>query len=393
MTWNRASNSRQISIGKPRHEFQTMIPLAKPTFDHRELEAVKRVLASGWVVQGPEVEAFEQAIASLHSAKHCIAVSSGTAALHVAYLALGIGPGDAVFVPSFAWPSAANMAAIVGARPVFVDVLPSTYNMDPQDLRRQVRRCMEDGWGRPRVVVPVHEFGLAADMEAILQLATEFSLEVVEDAACALGAKYRGRPVGRLGRLGVFSFHPRKAITTGEGGAVVTDCADLAARCRMWRNHGQTTVGHDRVFPVAGLNYRMTEIQAAIGSVQLGKLQLILQKRQQLVAAYLRELRHAPGVALPFAAPEHTWQTFMVLLKEGRDRSVQIERLTRSGFGVGPGSVAGHCAEFYARQFGYKPSDLPVSALLESQGLALPLHTYMETSDACHCASLLRLKD
>ena len=144
------------------------IPLAKPEFDHRELDAVRRVLESGWVVQGVEVEAFEATLAGMHQARHCIVVSSGTAALHLCYLAMGIGPGDAVFIPSFAWPSAANMAMTVGARPVFVDVLPQTYNMDPDDLRIRIKQCLEHHWGKPRAVVPVHEFGLAAEMDALM---------------------------------------------------------------------------------------------------------------------------------------------------------------------------------------------------------------------------------
>jgi dTDP-4-amino-4,6-dideoxygalactose transaminase len=204
------------------------IPLAKPSFDERELEAVRRVLSSGWVVQGPEVEAFESAIAEMHNARQCIAVSSGTAALHVCYLTLGIGPGDLVFIPSFAWPSAANMAMAVGARPVFVDVLPDTYNIDPADLRKRIQECIEYKWGTPRAIVPVHEFGLAADIDAVLQIAEEYGMELIEDAACALGASYKGKPVGTFGKMGIFSFHPRKAITTGEGGAIVTNDDSLA---------------------------------------------------------------------------------------------------------------------------------------------------------------------
>ncbi len=369
----------------------TIIPLAKPVFDEREVEAVRRVLESGWVVQGPEVEAFEEAIASLHAVRHCIAVSSGTAALHVSYLALEIGPGDAVFIPSFAWPSAANMAMVAGARPVFVDVRADTYNIDPTDLRRQIGRCAEQGWGRPRAVVPVHEFGLAAEMDAVLQIAAEFNLEVIEDAACALGATYRGKPVGNFGRMGTLSFHPRKAITTGEGGAIVTNDDRLAEACRVWRNHGQQVIAGTRSFPVAGLNYRLTEIQAAIGRVQLQKFPSILQKRRELAAAYIEELRKdGAAVSPPAAPPEHTWQTFMVLANDSRNPASLVERLTHSGFGAGPGAVAGHCAEVYRHRFGYKPSDLPVSARLESRGIALPLQTIMETSDARRCAALLR---
>jgi len=366
------------------------IPLAKPSFDDREVEAVRRVLESGWVVQGPEVEAFEGAIARMHQCKHCIAVSSGTAALHVCYLSLGIGPGDAVFVPSFAWPSAANMAMAVGARPVFVDVLPDTYNIDPDDLRQRVQQCIERKWGKPRAVVPVHEFGLAADMDAVLGVAKEFNLDVIEDAACALGATYEGKPVGTFGKMGIFSFHPRKAITTGEGGAIVTNDAQLAERCRMWRNHGQVSKNSKRDFCVAGFNYRMTEIQAAIGQVQLEKFPEILKRRKEIASQYLKGLGGCPGTSLPANSPEHTWQTFMVVLDGHKDRSSVMERLAENGVGAAPGSLAGHCASVYQQEFGCKGPDLPVSNRLDFYGLALPLYCGMTDEDVDMCTAELQ---
>jgi perosamine synthetase len=365
------------------------VPLAKPDFDGQELEAVRRVLESGWVVQGREVEAFEQAIAEMHHSRHCVAVSSGTAALHVAYLSLGIGPGDAVFVPSFAWPSAANMAVLVGARPVLVDVLPGTYNIDPDSLRREICRCLEKKWGRPRVVVPVHEFGLPAEMDEVLGVARRYELDIVEDAACALGAAYRGRPVGTLGSLGIFSFHPRKAITTGEGGAIITNDDALAEQCRLWRNHGQVAADGRRDFQAPGLNYRMTEIQAAIGRVQLSKFPALLQKRREQATFYLDELAGCPHVDLPAACQEHTWQTFMIVLRATHNRATAISRLAAEGIQTGPGSVAAHCAALYCRQFGYQPSDLPQSARLHNQGLALPLHSFLDSDDLSRCVALV----
>ena len=365
-------------------------PLAKPSFDQREVEAVRRVLASGWVVQGREVEIFEQGIARMHQVRHCIAVSSGTAALHVCYLALGLGPGDAVFTPSFAWPSAANMAMVVGARPVFVDVVSDTYNVDVADLRRRIQDCIEYNWGRPRVVIPVHEFGLAADMDAVLCIAREFNMEIVEDAACALGATYKGKSVGAFGKLGIFSFHPRKAATTGEGGAIITNDDVLAEKCRMWRNHGQIFQNGKRDFQVAGLNYRMTEIQAAIGQIQLDKFPEILKRRRELASQYLRELAGCPGISLPANKSEHTWQTFMIVLQSTYNRSDATDRLAAVGLGTGAGSVSGHCLKVYQEAFGYKNSDLPISSQLYSQGLALPLYSDMAHQDIDRCATELR---
>ena len=366
------------------------IPLAKPSFDEREVEAVRRVLASGWVVQGLEVEAFENTLAQMHQAKHCIAVSSGTAALHICYLALGIGPGDAVFVPSFAWPSAANMAMLVGARPVFVDVLHDTYNIDPDDLRRRIQQCIKRKWGKPRVVVPVHEFGLAVNMDVILELAKEYNLEVIEDAACALGATYKGRSVGTFGRMGIFSFHPRKAITTGEGGAIVTDDEQLAEKCRMWRNHGQVFQNRVRDFQVAGLNYRMTEIQAAIGRVQLEKFPQILKRRREIASQYIRELGECRAISLPANNQEHTWQTFMVVLDDNKDRDSVIDRLAKRGIGCGPGSVAAHCIKVYQKSLGYKAEDLPVSAKLDLYGLALPVFEELSAKEQKETAEFLK---
>jgi len=357
------------------------IPLARPSFNEREVEAVQRVLASGWVVQGPEVEAFENMLASMHKVRHCIAVSSGTAALHICYLTLGIGPGDAVLIPSFAWPSAANMAMVVGARPIFVDVLPDTYNMDANDLRLRIQQCINQGWATPRAVVPVHGFGLAAEMDPIVQIAKEHGMEVIEDAACALGATYHGSHVGAIGKIGILSFHPRKAITTGEGGVIITNDDKLAEMCRIWRNHGQTVIDGKRDFLLPGLNYRMTEIQAAIGSTQLKKFPEILKQRQQIADYYLDNLADCPGMRLPANKPDHTWQTFMVYLDERINRGKVIAELASRGIGAGPGSISAHCLKVYQDRFGYTDSDLPVSWGLHERGLALPLYESLSFTD------------
>jgi perosamine synthetase len=366
------------------------IPLARLAFDDREVEAVRRVLASGWIVQGSEVAAFEKAVAAMHGARHCVAVSSGTAALHICYLALGVAPRDAVFIPSFAWPSAVNMATAVGARPVLIDVLPDTYNMDPVDLRRRIRHCVERGQGTPRLVVPVHEFGLAADLSAIMGVARDFDMQIVEDAACALGATYQSKLVGTFGSMGIFSFHPRKAVTTGEGGAIVTNDDELAEACRMWRNHGQVLKDGQRDFQEAGFNYRMTELQAAIGQVQLYKFPAILARRRQIAEQYIEQLKDCQGIRLPVDHPEHTWQTFMVVLDEDLDRQAMVEALATEGIGSGPGSVAAHSQDVCRRRLGYQPADLPVSQGLADHGLALPLYSDMMDEQVHLCACTLR---
>jgi dTDP-4-amino-4,6-dideoxygalactose transaminase len=371
--------------GEPR------VPLAKPCFDQAELEAVRRVLDRGWVVQGPEVEAFEARLAALHGVRHAIAVASGTAALHVAYLALGVSPGDALFIPSFAWPSAANLAMQMGARPVLVDVLPETYNLDPADLERQIQRCSRLGWGRPRAVVAVHQFGLAADLEAISAVAGAHGLELIEDAACALGAWCGVRPVGGVGRAGTLSFHPRKAVTTGEGGAVLTEDDALARACRVWRNHGQTPPGGPRDLSVPGFNYRLTDLQAAIGQVQLDKLPALGAARRRVAAQYLSALAGYPEIALPASPPEHTWQTFMVVCRDASRRDELIRDLAEQGFGAGPGSIAAHLMTVYRERLEIAPEDLLVSAMLHRAGLALPLHHEVREADVARIAERLML--
>ncbi len=366
------------------------IPLARCDFDHRELDALREVLDSGWVVQGPRVQGFEQALAELHEARHCIAVSSGTAALHVAQMATGIGPGDVVFIPSFAWPAAANVAMVCGARPVFVDCLEGSYNIDPGDLHARIAECRRSGRGRPRAVVPVHEFGLAADMGAVGAVAQEFGLEVIEDAACALAATHKGKKVGGFGRAGIFSFHPRKAVTTGEGGAIVTDDDDLAEACRMYRNHGQGLVDGHRDFLAPGLNYRMTELAAAVGCVQLAKLPERLQAHKRIARRYLSGLTDCPRIRLPDDHPEHTWQTFMVVLEDALSRDEVVAKLAAGGIEAGPGAVSGHCARVYQERLGYADADLPVSGRLHRQGLAMPLYSGMTSQDVDCCVRSLR---
>lgn len=353
------------------------IALARPWFGEEEEAAVRRVLKSGWVVQGPEVAAFEQAVGAMHQLPHAVAVSSATAGLHLIYLALGIGPGDVVLVPSFAWPSAANMAVRVGAIPFFVDVDPATYNLTAATLKQGLQQVRERGLGRPRAVVVVHEFGLPAPMAELLALAEAEKLLVIEDAACALGAVHQGRPLGHFGRAAVFSFHPRKSVSTGEGGMVVTREPELAEAIRAARNHGQEMRNGRREFTSAGFNYRLTEIQAAIGLEQLKRFPVILAAKRKLAAAYRHELGGIKGITPPANSPEQTWQTFMITLDSvaARDRVQQC--CQANGIETGPGAVAGHTGALWNGQF-LQPHDLcPVSSRLAACGLALPLHAQL----------------
>lgn len=369
---------------------QANIPLARPWFGEEEVAAVRRVLDSGWVVQGPEVAAFEKAVGTLHQMPHAVAVSSATAGLHLMFLALGLGPGDVILIPSFAWPSAANMAARAGAIPFFVDVDPLTANLTGETLRRGLQKVRERGLGKPRAVVVVHEFGLPAPMTKILEVARAENLIVLEDAACALGAVHQGKPLGHFGRMTVFSFHPRKSVSTGEGGVVVTDEPALADAMRALRNHGQEMLEGRREFTNAGFNYRLTELQAAVGLAQLQRLPRILEAKKKLAARYLAELHGWRGLSLPSDSSEHTWQTFMITLDSPTERE-RVQAICKAdGVEAGPGSVAGHCGAVWGSQF-LEPIDLcPASTRLATCGLALPLHPRMTEDDVYRVVSALR---
>ncbi|HEX8686992.1 MAG TPA: DegT/DnrJ/EryC1/StrS aminotransferase family protein, partial [Pyrinomonadaceae bacterium] len=257
-----------------------MIRLAVPSIGEEDLAAVREALASGYLVQGARVAAFEEAVAVYVGARHAVAVSNCTSALLLALMALGVGPGDRVGVTTYSWPATANVIALCGAEPVFVEIDAATYNMDPGRLEEALA-CHE-----LKAVLPVHAFGLLADMPAIMGLADRYGLAVVEDAACALGAAADGRQAGAWGALGCFSFHPRKAVTTGEGGVVTTDDDAAARRLRALRNHGLDPAAPGPDFILPGFNNRMTEMQGALGLTQMTKLDRIVAARRRAAARY-----------------------------------------------------------------------------------------------------------
>ncbi|MGH8338359.1 MAG: DegT/DnrJ/EryC1/StrS family aminotransferase, partial [Gammaproteobacteria bacterium] len=254
--------------------------ITEPSFDESEIEMLRTCLDSHWVTQGPLTERFETLIATEHQVKHALACTSCTAALHLATLALKLGPGDEVVVPAFTWVTSAHSAEYVGAKAVFADVDLATYNIDPAALEAAITP-------RTKAIVAVHLFGLAAPMDEINELAKRYGLAVIEDGACAIGTTYKGTPVGGIGDIGCFSFHPRKAVTTGEGGAVTTNRDDLATLVRSQRNHGATGLPDPEIeahgpwtmgtFENLGFNLRLCDIQAAVGVAQMAKLALLLE--------------------------------------------------------------------------------------------------------------------
>ncbi len=352
-----------------------MLRLSVPHLPAEALEGVMAALRNGQLVHGAEGEAFEADLASYLGVAHAITVSSGTAALHLALLALGVGPGDAVLVPDFTFPATGNAVRLVGAVPVLVDVDARSYCMDLAAARRAALRWRADHPGRPlKAVMPVHEFGRPLDMASLLEWTAAEGLLVVEDAACAIGARSDGRLVGTLGTIGCFSLHPRKTLTTGEGGVLVTADAGLARRLRRLRNHGMERTPEGMSFVEPGFNYRLTNFQSALGRAQLPQLDNWIAQRHELAALYdraLARLAAAGRLSRPQACEGHSWQTYMVVLADDVDRTSLIRAL--SGRGI-EANLGAQCLSALAPFEGLLAEpNAPSRALrLYRQGLALP---------------------
>jgi perosamine synthetase len=374
-----------------------MIPITKPVFGDEELRAVQLPLETGWVVQGPHVERFEQALAAYTGAPHAVATSSCTTALHVAVSALGLGPGDEVLVPAFTWISTANVVEYMGARPVFVDADLETFNLDPAAAAAAVTE-------RTVGIVPVHLFGLSANMEPVLELARTRGLWVLEDAACSLGGRYRGAHTGTLGDAGCFSFHPRKSITTGEGGMITTAREDLDRLCRSLRDHGASRSDFERHggegafmlsrYDLLGYNVRLTDIQGALGCAQMERLDWILGERRRAAAAYDERLSALDWLRAPVVPDdcEHGYQAYVGLfqpeppslanaaeLHERRNRVMTT--LEREGIATRQGTHAAALQGYYRARYGIVPEDFPNAYLADQLTLALPLYPQLTESD------------
>ncbi len=360
------------------------IPITKPQFDQAEEQAVIEVLRSGWVSQGPKVAQFESALAGYTEASYAVATTSCTTALHLILAALGIGPGDEVLVPAFSFVATANVVEYQGAVPVFVDIDLRTFNIAVEKIEAKITP-------RTKAIIPVHLFGLSAEMDPILDLARRHGLAVIEDAACAVGSRYRGRHVGALGRAGAFSFHPRKVITTGEGGAVTTHDEALTERLRALRNHGAKLSDLDRhhadsftlpEYDELGFNYRMTDLQAAVGLVQLSKVDKLIAQRQSLARRYTEALQDLPGLRTPWE-PEgdtHTYQSYVLLVEEQarKSRDELALALGREGIAVRQGTHAVHCLGYYRRKYGLKEAECPNAWRADRWSLTLPLYPEMD---------------
>ncbi len=373
------------------------IPLTKPYIGTEELAEILKPLESGWLVEGPQVRRFEEAVESYTGTPHAVAVSSCTAALHVAVAALGLKPGDEVIVPGFTWVATANAVQCMGARPVFCDIDLKTFNIDPKHIENLIT---------PRTVgiIAVHQFGLCADMDPILAIARMHDLWLVEDAACALGSFYKGTYAGNLGDCGCFSFHPRKIITTGEGGMLVTQSEDIARKAVMLRSHGAALSSHDRFHspekyrmadhPMHGYNYRLTDLQGSLGIAQMRKLTEILTRREELASTYNTLLARCSWLRTPFVPDyaTHNYQSYVCLFAPEiptmenvsmlrAQRDAIMKSLEEEGIATSQGTHAPFLLSSYAKMYGYTPTLCENSYLAQELSIALPLYVQMTAED------------
>jgi len=371
-----------------------MIRLTIPSIDETDLAAVSEVLASGFLIQGPKVKKFEERLAESIGVPHAVAVSNGTAALHLALLALDVRPLDIVLVTAYSWLSTANVIELCGATPVFVDIDPATYNMDPAALRLQLDRLSRnrETARRLKAVMPIDAFGQIADLPEILRIAGEYQLPVVEDAACALGARLQGKPAGAWTTLGTFSFHPRKAITTGEGGLITTSDPALAWKLRVLRNHGLDPDSPTPEFVAPGFNYRMTEFQGAFGLTQLAKLDRVVAARRSLACHYDRLLEGSP-VTPPAAsaAAEPVYQSYVCLLPADAAprRKEIIAALKEKGIETTLGTWHMPMSTFFRTRYGYRPGDFPATDEVFARALSLPLYEGLQPHEQRHVVEAL----
>ena len=357
----------------------TMLPFSRPSIGDDEIREVTEVLRSGWITTGPRTVRFEKDFAAYVGAKHALALSSGTAALHCAYWALDLKPGDEILCPSLTWPATANMVLALGAKVVFADIDRDTRQIDPKDVEKKITK-------KTRAIVPVHFAGAPADIDALKAIAGK-KIKIIEDAAHAAGTEYKGRRIGSHGNTAIYSFHPIKDITTGEGGMLTTDDDKLAERVKLFKFHGVSrdawkaygsaaTAHYDTV--VAGFKYNLTDIASALGIHQLRRLDGFIERRRQVAERYLAGLADTPGLGLPEApayAHRHAWHLFTVLVEKRDDF---MARLKEQNIGSGLHFEAVHRLSLYRK--GAKK--LPRTEHVCSRILSLPLFPDMTDQDA-----------
>lgn len=373
------------------------VPIARTSLLESEIESVLEPLRNGWLVQGPKVKEFEDKWSNFTGAKHSIAVTSCTSGLHLSLAALDLNPGDEVIVPAFTWISTANVVEHLGGKVVFCDIDLNTFNIDVTELEKKIS-------SKTKVIIPVHLFGLSADMDPILGLAKQHHLRVVEDAACGFGTRYKGKHVGTLGDTGSFSFHPRKAITTGEGGMITTNSDELAEKLRRLRDHGAAMSDLQRHLGArpylladhsdAGYNQRMTDLQAALGSAQMDRAGDIIRERQRLAKRYDEAFAKLSWLHSPIHLNgfEHGYQSYPCMFQPeaipqgditsvNERRNAWMDQLQRVGISTRPATHAVHMLTFYQEKYKLKPEAFPNAYRANECSISLPLFHGMTTAE------------
>lgn len=365
------------------------IPIAKTFFTEEDYDGVRKVLESGWVVQGPRVKEFEDNWCEFTGAKNSVAVTSCTTALHLALIAAGIKAGDEVIVPAFTWVATANAVEYTGAVPVFCDIDLDTFNIDVKQIENHITQ-------KTRAIIPVHLFGLAVAMDNVMSLSRKYNLKVIEDAACGFGAYYKEVHAGNFGDFGCFSFHPRKAITTGEGGMITTHDSAEAETLRSLRDHGASVsdlMRHEGnkpyllpEFPHLGYNYRMTDVQASLGVTQMKRAEEICARRNEVANALSEGLKDIHWLKLPTFDDnfQHGFQSYVCLFNPDNVNPYSVEKvnemrnkfmdyLLANGISTRPGTHAVHALEYYAKKYGIKNTDFPNAYIADRCSISLPV--------------------
>jgi perosamine synthetase len=378
------------------------VPIARTSLTEDEINSVLEPLRSGWLVQGPKVREFEEKWSAFTGSKHSIAVTSCTAGLHLSLAALGLKPGDEVIVPAFTWIATANIVEHLGCTIVFCDIDLATFNIDVELIERKITQ-------KTKAIIPVHLFGLSADMAAINKIAKKHGLWVVEDAACGFGSRYHDSHVGTLGDTASFSFHPRKAITTGEGGMITTQSDELAEKLRRLRDHGAAMTDLQRHLgarpylladhPDAGYNQRMTDIQAALGAAQMNRAAEIVAERQRLASVYDAAFAEVDWLQTPAKIPGyiHGYQSYPCLFKPADieptadgisklnlERNSWMDSLQQAGVSTRPATHAVHMLSFYKQKYDLSPADFPSAWIADQCSISLPLFHGMKEPEQAH---------
>lgn len=380
------------------HIRKDFLPLSKPTLKKEEINEVVSSMKSGWITTGPKVIEFEKRLQEYTGAKHCIVLNSGTAGLHIALIALGIKAGDEVITTPMTFAATVNVIEHVGAKPVFVDINPDTMNILEDQIEKKITK-------KTKAIIPVHFAGQPCDMDRILSIAKKHKLAVIEDAAHSIGTEYKGRKIGTLSDMTVFSFHPLKNITTGEGGLITTKSDKLNEELRLLRFHGITASAWDRYskkgkvqyeLVIPGFKYNMLDIQAGIGIHQIGRLDGFIEKRTKLAELYNRELKNCDGISIPGVVDydcRHAWHLYIIkvnLEKLKISRNEFIDELKKFNIGTGIHFPAIHIQPYYRKKYGYKKNDYPESAFVSDRIISLPLYPRMKAADVKYVSNAIK---